>query len=81
MKSRIWRNLRDYGGILDEGVGKQKCFQFGGRDLEALELDDFLHPVHDEHLLVLIDERNVSCVQKAVFVDSVGCGFRVVQIT
>jgi hypothetical protein len=74
-------SLRDDSGVLDLRVGEQECFQFSRRDLKALELDDLLHSVNDEHLLVLVDERNVSCVQVAVFVYGVGCRFRIVQVT
>ena len=30
--------------------------------LEAFELDNLLHSIYNEHLLVLINEGNVSCV-------------------
>ena len=66
----------DHGGVGDGRVGEQHRLQLGGRDLEALVLDELLEPVDDEEVAVLVDVPDVAGVQPAVVVDGGGGGLR-----
>ncbi len=72
--------LRDDGGVGDGGVGDEHGLELGGGDLEALVLDELLEPVHDEDLVVVVDEADVSGVQPPVLVDGVLGRLRIIQI-
>ena len=73
--------LRDDGGIGDGGVGDEHGLELGGGDLEALVLDELLEPVHDEDLVVVVDEADVASVQPPVLVDRLLGRLRVVQVS
>jgi hypothetical protein len=49
--------------------------------LEPLEFDDLLHSVDNEHLLIFVDEGDVTRVQPPVLVDRVSRCLRIIQVT
>ncbi|BFO22469.1 hypothetical protein SHKM778_88570 [Streptomyces sp. KM77-8] len=70
----------DDGGVGDPGVGEEQCLEFGGGDLEALVLDEFLHAVDDEEPAVLVNVADVAGVQPAVLVDHGGGGVGAAEV-
>lgn len=49
--------------------------------LEPLEFDDLLYSVDNKHLLIFVDEGDVTRVQPPVLVDRVGRCLRIIQVT
>lgn len=66
--------VADDGGVGDAGVGDEEGFEFGGGDLEALVLDQFLDAVDDVEPAVGVGVLDVAGGEPAVGVDHVGGG-------
>ncbi len=71
----------DHGAICDLGVSDQQRLKFGRRDLEALDLDEFLHPVDDEEEALLVDQRQIAGVQPALGIKRPGRRLGVVEVS
>jgi hypothetical protein len=70
----------DDGDVGHARVGHEERLELGRRDLEALELDELLHPVDDREVAVLVEAADVPGVQPTVLVDGVGGRLRVAQV-
>jgi hypothetical protein len=70
----------DDGDVGHARVGHEERLELGRRDLEALELDELLHPVDDREVAVLVEATDVAGVEPAVLVDRVGRGLGVAQV-
>ena len=55
-------------------MGKQKRFEFGRGHLETLVLNEFLEPIDDPDVAVIVDMGDVAGVQPTVGIDGrLGC--------
>lgn len=70
----------DDGGVGDRRVTEEERFEFGGGDLVALVLDQFLDPVHDEEPAVRVDASDVTGVHPSVAVDHGFGGFGAAEV-
>ena len=71
----------DHGAIGDLGMADQQRLKFRRRDLEALDLDEFLHPVDDAEEALLVDQRQIAGVQPALGVKRAGRRLGVVEVS
>ena len=69
----------DHGDVADVLVPEDQGLELGGRDLEALVLDQLLEAVDDLEVAVGVDDGDVAGVQPAVLVDGRGCRLGVVR--
>ena len=67
--------------ILDLRMREEQRFQLGGRDLEPLVLDEFLEPIDDVEVSVLIGVSDVPGVEPSVFVERLGGGVGTLQVS
>ena len=64
----------NHGDVGNLWMRNQQRFQLGGRDLEALVLDQFLESIHDRDVVVFVDHGDVSRVEPTVRIDrAAGC--------
>ena len=70
----------DHCCVGDTGVRQQQAFELSRRHLEALVLDEFLDPVDDEDVAVVVEVSNVAGVQPAIGIDRLRGGLIVVQV-
>ena len=59
---------------------QEECFQFGWGHLEAFVLDQFLQPINDEQLIILIDVPNVARMQPPLFVYGSLRSLRIIKV-
>ena len=56
----------DDADICDVRVTEEVALEFGGGDLVAADLEEFLEPIHDEHIPILMNDNFVACAHPAI---------------
>ena len=59
----------------------EESLKFRRRNLKAVVLDEFFHPVDDRHVMVFIDDRNVTSVQPTVAIKGGRRRLRIIEVT
>ena len=62
--ARLLVGRADHRRVRDRRMGEQQRLQLGGRDLEALVLDELLQAVDDEEVAVVVDVADVAGVSQ-----------------
>lgn len=74
----VWNS--NNGSIGDRFVRDQKCLEFSGWHLVTVVFDQFLQPINNVQVTLLVDHADVARMNESVLVDRLVCCFLIVQV-